>query len=67
MRNYMTENVTSCEGKRLATVRQMPKFYPAFTQSSIRWLIFNERQNGFCRCIRRIGKKDLIDLTEFET
>jgi hypothetical protein len=54
--------------KRLATVSQMPKLYnDAFSISSIRWLIFNEKQNGFSRCIRRIGKKILIDLNSFES
>lgn len=54
-------------GKRLATVKQIPDLYPGvFTQSSIRWLIFNEVQNNFSSCIRRIGKKVLIDLDLFE-
>jgi hypothetical protein len=51
---------------RLASVRQLVEFYPPFTQSSIRWLIFNESQNGFSVCVRRIGRKVLIDLDEFE-
>lgn len=54
--------------KRLATVKKIPTLYPgAFTESSIRWLVFNEKQNGFCKCIRRIGRKVLIDLDSFET
>lgn len=53
--------------KRLSTVKRIPELYPgAFTESSIRWLIFNEKQNGFSRCIRRLGKKVLIDLDSFE-
>lgn len=52
--------------KRLATVRQMPEFYPAFSQQSIRWLIFNEKTNGFSQCTRRIGGKIVIDLDCFE-
>ncbi len=51
---------------RFLTVKQFPMHYPAFTESSIRWLIFNEKENGFFRCIRRIGKKILIDTIEFE-
>ncbi|MGD0465319.1 MAG: DNA-binding protein [Gammaproteobacteria bacterium] len=54
--------------KRLATVKKIPELYPGvFTESSIRWLIFNEKQNGFSCCIRRLGKKVLIDLEKFES
>lgn len=59
----MTANVS----KRLAPVKKIPAIYPgSFTESSIRWLIFNEHQNGFSRCVRRVGRKILIDLDEFE-
>ena len=51
---------------RFLTVKQLPSYYSAFTENSIRWLIFNEKTNGFCRCIRRIGRKVLIDVIEFE-
>ncbi len=54
-------------GKRLAVTKQIPKLYPGiFTESSIRWLIFNEKQNGFDCCVRRVGRKVLIDLDQFE-
>jgi hypothetical protein len=54
--------------KRLATVKTIPQLYPGvFSESSIRWLIFNERENGFAQCVRRLGKKVLIDLDRFET
>ena len=54
--------------KRLATVKQIPELYPGvFTEASIRWLIFNEKQNGFFCCVRRLGKKVLIDLDSFES
>lgn len=48
------------------TVKQLPVHYPAFTENSIRWLIFHEKTNGFHRCVRRIGRKVLIDACEFE-
>lgn len=48
------------------TVKQLPLHYPAFTENSIRWLIFHERTNGFHSCVRRIGRKVLIDASEFE-
>lgn len=55
------------ENKRLITPKMVPQIYPGvFTESSIRWLIFNESQNGFSRCIKRLGRKILIDLDEFE-
>jgi len=53
--------------KRLVPPKQIPQIYPgAFTESSIRWLIFNEKTNGFNCCIYRIGRKILIDLDFFE-
>ena len=53
--------------KRIATVKKTAENYPeVFTESAIRWLIFNEKYNGFSRCIRRIGRKVLIDLDQFE-
>jgi hypothetical protein len=59
----MTANLN----KRLATVKKIPQLYPGvFTESSIRWLIFNAKQNGFYCCIRKVGKKVLLDLDAFE-
>lgn len=51
---------------RWGTVKQTSRRYPAFTESSIRYLIFNEKHNGFSRCIRRVGRKVLIDFDAFE-
>jgi len=61
----MTNQIPS---KRLCTVKSVPNKYPdaGFSESSIRWLIFNSKENGFDACIRRIGKKILIDLDQFE-
>lgn len=52
--------------KRLASVRQTSQLYPAFSISSLRWLIFNRQQNGFIKCVRKIGAKVVIDLDLFE-
>ncbi|RLT90750.1 MAG: DNA-binding protein [Ketobacter sp. GenoA1] len=43
--------------------------YPdaGITENSIRWLIFNGAENGFSRCIVRMGRKVLIDLDKFES
>jgi len=53
--------------KRLATVKQTANFYPAFTESSLRWLLFNQKNNGFSLCVRKIGRKVLLDLDVFES
>lgn len=37
----------------------------AFTESSIRWHIFNAKQNGLEPHIRRIGRKVLINVAGF--
>jgi hypothetical protein len=59
--------MTTIQAKRLAPVKKIPELYPgAFTESAIRWLIFNENTNGFKCCVRRIGKKVLLDLEQFE-
>ncbi|HHF7367438.1 TPA: hypothetical protein ACPSKY_002571 [Legionella bozemanae] len=63
----VTENSKMFHPKLLVSVKKMPDIYPGFTQSSIRWLIFNENTNGFKRCVKRIGKKILIDLEQFES
>lgn len=54
--------------RKLVTVRNLPLKYPDanFTESSIRWLIFNAKENGFSACIVRLGRKVLIDLDAFE-
>lgn len=51
---------------RFLTVKQFPSYYEAFSESALRWLIFNEKNNNFHRCIRRVGRKILIDVVEFE-
>lgn len=53
--------------RRIATVRQTANAYPSFSQSSLRWLIFNGDSNGFSSCLRRVGRKVLIDLDSFES
>lgn len=52
--------------KRLTTVRQTAELYAGFSTSSLRWLIFNQKTNGFSICVRKIGRKVLIDLDQFE-
>ena len=53
---------------KLVTVKRLPLLYPdaSITESSIRWLIFNAQTNEFQGCIRRMGRKVLIDVEAFE-
>lgn len=56
-------------GKRLYTVKQTVEAYPAFREGGLRHLIFHadgHKPNGFACCIRRIGRKVLIDADSFE-
>lgn len=47
--------------RRLETVKSFSKKYPSFSPSSLRWLIFNQKSNGFSSVIRKVGKRVLID------
>jgi len=47
------------------TVRQLSQKHPAFPEGGLRWLIFNEHQNGFFKCVRRVGRKVLIEENAF--
>ena len=48
------------------TFKQMPEHHPAFTEASLRWLRFNGDSNGFNRCVRKIGRRVVIDIELFE-
>jgi len=50
---------------RWASVKQLAQSYP-FSESSLRYWIFNAKQNGLQHCLRKIGKKILINLEQFE-
>ena len=50
---------------RLLTVPQFALEHPAFSQSSLRHLIFDANTNGFRQVIKRVGRKILIDETAF--
>ncbi len=43
------------------TVKDFCKTNPTFSENSLRWIIFNADTNGFAKCIKRIGRKILID------
>ena len=48
-----------------ATAKQLPAIQPAFSESAIRWHIFNARHNGLQPHIRRVGRKVLINVNGF--
>ena len=47
------------------TVRQFACKYPAFSESSLRWLIFNQAENGFSAAFVKLGRRVLIDVQKF--
>ncbi len=49
------------------TVSQLAERCPAFSQGCIRWLIFNGARNGFNRVVRRVGRKIVLSLKEFNS
>ena len=49
----------------LLTVRQFSQKHPAFPEGGLRFLIFNAEKNGFDACVRRMGRKVLIDEEAF--
>lgn len=49
----------------LLTVNQFSECHPAFSKGALRALIFNEKKNGFCKVIRRIGGRVLIHENAF--
>lgn len=52
---------------RLASVKNTAEIYKdAFTVAGLRWLIFNSSRTGFDQCLKRVGRKILIDLDAFE-
>lgn len=55
------------ETPQFLTVARLAEKYSSagFSKSAIRWLLFNREQNGFNRCVIRVGKKVLIDEVEF--
>jgi len=48
-----------------ASVKQLTQLYP-FSEPSIRYWLFNSKQNGLEKCLRRIGAKLLINLEQFD-
>jgi hypothetical protein len=49
----------------LRTVKQFCEEHPAFTQGSLRWLLFNRRTNELERAVLKIGRRVFIDPDAF--
>lgn len=54
------------EDDEYLTVAQLSKRYPVFTVGSIRHIMYKRHENGFNRCIRKIGKKVIISVKDFK-
>lgn len=50
---------------RLLSIEQFCIQHPSFSPGGIRHLVFNAHKNGFNKCIRRIGRRVLIDEAAF--
>lgn len=51
----------------ILTVKQLVNEYPAFTESGVRWWIFNAKHNGFESCMIRIGGRIYVDRQAFQS
>jgi len=54
----MTQNT----GNRLIPVTKWNEYHDYPTTGSLRWMIFNEHQNGFAKAVRRVGRRVLISV-----
>jgi hypothetical protein len=52
---------------KFVSVKELSKIYPSFSEASLRYWIFHSKQNGLSSCLRKLGKKVLINIGEFET
>ena len=59
----MCEQVQSIS--QLLTIKQFCARHPWPTEPALRWLIFRAAENGFHRVIRRVGRRVLLDESEF--
>lgn len=57
------QTADSAAQTRILPVNKWPHPWPS--QSGLRHMIFNAEKTGFDRCIRRIGRRVLIDEAEF--
>ncbi len=57
--------MTEQNKKQYKTVKQIAESYDGFTESAIRFILFNRKQNKFDSCVRKIGRKILISENDF--
>ena len=57
----MKDDSSSTFSSRIIPVTEWNKHHPWPTEGGLRHLIFHENENGFHKCIRRIGRRVLID------
>jgi hypothetical protein len=72
METIQPGSIMECQGhgseakiKNYLTIKEFSRKYSAFTENSLRWLIFNRVTNGFNSCFRKVGKRVLIDEAAF--
>ena len=51
--------------QNLRTVKQIAESNPAFTEASLRWLIYKSDQNGIDEVLVRVGRRVLFDMDRF--
>lgn len=49
----------------ILTVKQFSEKHSAFPIGGLRHLIFHEHENGFHKCVKRVGRRVLIDEQAF--
>ena len=52
--------------ENLLTVKQVAESSPAFSEASIRWMIFCRTQNGFDEVLVKVGRRVLIDIRKLD-
>ncbi len=52
-------------GVRIIPLTEWSAHHPYPTTSALRSLVFNEHQNGFSKCVRRVGRRVLISERDF--
>lgn len=53
------------EIKKYATVKEMARLYPLFSEASLRHLIY-ENRCGVHECINRVGRRLFFDVQKFQ-
>ena len=59
------DSVQQTRTPRVYTVKQFSARNPAFSEGSLRWLLFNSRENKLDAAVVRVGRRVLIDEDRF--